>query len=218
MARTQPPRQRSSRRSAPRPRFGHIARMGATGPVGQRVVRLLARHGGHVRSARVKRIVPRPSVWPFARTFPCELESVSVSSSTDGPAALDGRTLVIAAARREPCCCRRRSATLPRRSGRDRLERRPTRGDRRVDLNDKGIDRENTFCYGALGVGGTKMKIHKAAIGRLFMSKQRAPGCGRGVQPRTSIAISGAGCPRQHASALEGSTSGCTDTSAHRGL
>ena len=24
------------------------------------------------------------------------------------------------------------------------------------------------MCYGALGVGGTKMKIHKAAINKLF--------------------------------------------------
>ena len=24
------------------------------------------------------------------------------------------------------------------------------------------------ICYGALGVGGTKMKIHKAAIAKLF--------------------------------------------------
>jgi hypothetical protein len=37
-----------------------------------------------------------------------------------------------------------------------------------VELNDKGIDRSGVLCYGALGVGGTKMKIHKAAVARLF--------------------------------------------------
>ena len=30
-----------------------------------------------------------------------------------------------------------------------------------------------TICYGAIGVGGTKMKIHKAAIESLFASNDR---------------------------------------------
>ena len=37
-----------------------------------------------------------------------------------------------------------------------------------VELTDKGADRDGVVCYGALGVGGTKMKIHKAAVAKLF--------------------------------------------------
>jgi hypothetical protein len=33
---------------------------------------------------------------------------------------------------------------------------------------DKGITRDQAACYGAIGVGGLKMKIHRAAIQRLF--------------------------------------------------
>ncbi|MCX7700363.1 MAG: hypothetical protein N2039_05760, partial [Gemmataceae bacterium] len=33
---------------------------------------------------------------------------------------------------------------------------------------DRGKERDGVVCYGALGVGGTKMKIHKAAVARLF--------------------------------------------------
>ena len=33
---------------------------------------------------------------------------------------------------------------------------------------DKGITRKNVICYGAIGVGGSKMKIHSAALRRLF--------------------------------------------------
>jgi hypothetical protein len=33
---------------------------------------------------------------------------------------------------------------------------------------DKAKQRGNVLCYGAIGVGGTKMKIHRAAIQRLF--------------------------------------------------
>ena len=33
---------------------------------------------------------------------------------------------------------------------------------------DKATDRDGILSYGAIGVGGTKMKIHKAAIQKLF--------------------------------------------------
>jgi len=33
---------------------------------------------------------------------------------------------------------------------------------------DKAKDRDGLICYGAIGVGGTKMKIHRAAIQQLF--------------------------------------------------
>jgi hypothetical protein len=37
-----------------------------------------------------------------------------------------------------------------------------------VDVTDKAAERDGVICYGAIGVGGTKMKIHKAAIAKLF--------------------------------------------------
>ena len=37
-----------------------------------------------------------------------------------------------------------------------------------IDPQDRAKNREGVISYGALGVGGTKMKIHKAAIRRLL--------------------------------------------------
>jgi hypothetical protein len=37
-----------------------------------------------------------------------------------------------------------------------------------VEITDKAAKREGAICYGAIGVGGTKMKIHKAAVRQLF--------------------------------------------------
>jgi hypothetical protein len=37
-----------------------------------------------------------------------------------------------------------------------------------IDATDKAKERDGMTCYGAIGVGGTKMKIHRAAIQRLF--------------------------------------------------
>ena len=44
----------------------------------------------------------------------------------------------------------------------------PPAGIEGVELNDKAVNRQDCICYGALGVGGTKMKIHKAAVAALF--------------------------------------------------
>ena len=37
-----------------------------------------------------------------------------------------------------------------------------------IEVTDDGVDRHGVTVFGALGVGGLKMKIHKACIARLF--------------------------------------------------
>ena len=37
-----------------------------------------------------------------------------------------------------------------------------------IEVTDNAVQREGTTVFGALGVGGLKMKIHKACIARLF--------------------------------------------------
>jgi methylenetetrahydrofolate/methylenetetrahydromethanopterin dehydrogenase (NADP+) len=44
----------------------------------------------------------------------------------------------------------------------------PPAGIAGIDVMDKAKERDELVCYGAIGVGGTKMKIHKAAIAKLF--------------------------------------------------
>jgi methylenetetrahydrofolate/methylenetetrahydromethanopterin dehydrogenase (NADP+) len=44
----------------------------------------------------------------------------------------------------------------------------PPAGIEGVDLIDAAKERDGVVCYGALGVGGTKMKIHRSAIAALF--------------------------------------------------
>jgi hypothetical protein len=62
-----------------------------------------------------------------------------------------------------------------------------------VDPADKGKERDGVLCWGALGVGGTKMKIHKKAIQELFTSNEKildAEEClaiGRSLQGPSSL-------------------------------
>ncbi len=53
----------------------------------------------------------------------------------------------------------------------------PPMGIEGIELMDKGVQRGDRFDYGALGVGGLKMKIHKACIAALFASNHRFLDC-----------------------------------------
>ena len=44
----------------------------------------------------------------------------------------------------------------------------PPSGIEGIEVIDRAVERYGISCYGAIGVGGIKMKIHKAAIRRLF--------------------------------------------------
>ncbi len=50
----------------------------------------------------------------------------------------------------------------------------PPSGIEGIEAADRDADRDGVRCWGALGVGGMKMKIHKAAIHALFEANDRA--------------------------------------------
>jgi methylenetetrahydrofolate/methylenetetrahydromethanopterin dehydrogenase (NADP+) len=144
--------------------------LGATGPVGQRVVKLLAAAGGNVRVGS-RDLAKAEKVAAFVRTaIPgAGVEAVAVNGSDDAPAALAGRDLVVAAGAPG-------AVLLPRRI-REKvaglkvvidLNGVPPAGIEGVEPMDRGTVRDGQHCYGALGVGGNKMKAHKAAIKKLF--------------------------------------------------
>lgn len=146
--------------------------LGGTGPVGQRVVRLLAREGAQVRvgsrqSARAQSVCQK-----IAERVPdARLEAVSTDAHLDLAGALHEQTLVIAAgaagitllSREERHACPSLMVVID-------LNAVPPLGIEGVEATDKAQKRDEVIAYGALGVGGTKMKIHKAAIARLFES------------------------------------------------
>jgi len=98
-----------------------------------------------------------------------KVEAVATATSSDAPAALAGRDLVFA-------CGAAGVVLLPKkiRTGCGTLKVAidlngvPPAGIEGIELMDKGAVRDGVICYGALGVGGNKMKIHKAAIAELF--------------------------------------------------
>jgi hypothetical protein len=144
--------------------------LGATGPVGQRAVRLLASQGAkvHVGSravqraknvcAAIERITPAAKLTPHGTLTPNELAAALEGAGVLISAGAVGAQLLSAEARRS---CRTLQVAID-------LNAVPPAGLQSVEAMDRGVQRDGAVCYGAIGVGGTKMKIHKAALQAMF--------------------------------------------------
>lgn len=146
--------------------------LGGTGPVGQRVARLLARQGAQVRVAsRQLERAAKVAEAIRARVSDAQVEPFGIANATELTAALAGRQLVIAAGAAGvvllPAAARKAASDL--RVAVD-LNAVPPLGIEGVGVTDKATEHDGQICYGAIGVGETKMKLHKAAIARLFES------------------------------------------------
>jgi hypothetical protein len=150
--------------------------LGGTGPVGQRVARLLARKGAAVTvvsrsSSRAEEVCRRIiTAVPGGRVEPARADGVIVAG-TPFDSILGEADLIVAAGAA--------AATLLGSAGRERAGRArvlidlnavPPAGIEGIAATDKARQDGGAVVYGALGVGGTKMKIHRAAIRRLFAS------------------------------------------------
>jgi methylenetetrahydrofolate/methylenetetrahydromethanopterin dehydrogenase (NADP+) len=146
--------------------------LGGTGPVGQRVARLLAREGAEVRVGSRQAVRAQGVCSAIAQKFPgAKLQPVGAGTLSELAVALAGRNLVIAAGAAGavllPKAARLACPTL--KAAVD-LNAVPPLGIDGVAATDKAIEHDGVICYGAIGVGASKMKIHKAAIARLFES------------------------------------------------
>ncbi len=152
--------------------------LAATGPVGLRVAQLAAARGANVRvcsrrKARAQSVcnsVSRKfenglhSEKPIGQLLACETDSLDQTlDSIDGAdvlfaAGAAGIQLVSIAwseLKSVPAVAIDLNAVPPAGIG-------------GVEVLDKAVDRDGTTCYGAIGVGGLKMKIHRRCIQTLF--------------------------------------------------
>ncbi|MFL5339596.1 MAG: NAD(P)-dependent methylenetetrahydromethanopterin dehydrogenase [Gemmataceae bacterium] len=142
--------------------------LGGTGPVGQRVARLLARQGADVRVASRQLARSEAACRAIvARVAGANVEAVATGTAEELVRALTGRTLAVAAGAAGVVLLPKSAPRAGLRVAID-LNAVPPLGIEGVEVGDKGKDREGITCYGAIGVGDTKMKIHKAAVARLF--------------------------------------------------
>ncbi len=146
--------------------------LAGTGPVGQRAALLLARAGSQVRVAsrsrdRAQAVCDRISERVAAA--PGAVTPVVIDSHDDTPGAIAECQLVIAAGAAGISLLSeaQRNAAGGLQVAID-LNAVPPPGIEGTQVTDRGEPRDGVICYGAIGVGSTKMKIHRAAIQQLF--------------------------------------------------
>jgi hypothetical protein len=145
--------------------------LGGTGPVGQRVAQLLAMSGSTV--GVVSRSVDR------AQAVCNRIEQLLPNAPSSLPVAGDGsEALVQACAHAQLIVAAGASGveflTCEQWQGLEHLKVAidlnavPPTGLGGIEVGDRKVDRAGVVCYGAIGVGATKKKIHFAALQRLF--------------------------------------------------
>ncbi|MFM7205319.1 MAG: NAD(P)-dependent methylenetetrahydromethanopterin dehydrogenase [Planctomycetaceae bacterium] len=152
--------------------------LGGTGPVGQRVTRLLAGKAVHVAVASrslgrahavVRRLVETSGV-PKSRLEAVEHAGGFAADTTVGRAIAAADLIVAAGAAGATML----DAAGLRAAVRVRvlidLNAVPPAGIEGVAAGDKAVAVGSAVAYGPLGVGGTKMKIHRAAVARIFLA------------------------------------------------
>jgi hypothetical protein len=148
---------------------------GGTGPVGQRIGELVASAGGTVRiTSRDRERAEEICSAIRHRVSGGTIEPHETASREGKATALAGVQAVFAAgaAGVQFLSIKEWSALTTLKVAVD-LNAVPPAGLEGVDLHDKGAERHGVACYGALGVGGLKMKIHKTAVARLFEANDR---------------------------------------------
>jgi hypothetical protein len=144
--------------------------LAGTGPVGQRLVRLLARAGVIVRLAsrrldraraacdQIRQSVANADLVPYATFTADETAQAVAGCDIVFAAGAAGIELVSPDVWHDHV---RAKVAID-------LNAVPPVGLTGVKPSAAGVDRGGVICFGAVGVGGLKMKIHKAAVRRLF--------------------------------------------------
>lgn len=147
--------------------------VGGTGPVGQRVARLLLGQGATVAISSRDRMRAEKSGEDLLKyvpeSFHSNLSALSIEDDSNMDAALQGRNLLI--------CCGAAGVRLVTAQSLAKarelqvaidLNAVAPEGIEGLSVMDKAVSRGTRVDYGAIGTGGLKMKIHREAVQTLF--------------------------------------------------
>ncbi|HTM04077.1 MAG TPA: NAD(P)-dependent methylenetetrahydromethanopterin dehydrogenase [Vicinamibacterales bacterium] len=139
-----------------------------TGPVGMRAAGLLAMAGAKVVITS-RKAIDAAALDALKQRFTGDIRQVTMAGASQAASVLDGAEILLN-------CGPAGVMLVPKSAWTGRkgliaaadLNAVPPLGIEGIDVMDNGVDREGVTCFGALGVGGLKMKIHKACIAKLF--------------------------------------------------
>lgn len=140
-----------------------------TGPVGRRAAGLLARAGAHVVLTSRKAETGEAARQAVADRFGGQVSAAVMSGAPDAPRVLEGAGLVFnagaAGVQMVPQAAWRGITSIRVLADVNAV---PPLGIEGVKETDDGVEKDGARVFGALAIGGLKMKLHKACIARMF--------------------------------------------------
>ncbi len=148
--------------------------LAGTGPVGMRASALLAQEGADVTlTSRSKERAERAAQAIEAR-FGVKVKPVQGADEASRAKDLEGAQIVFAAG-----AIGIELVKISHWEGNPTIEAvadvnaQPPLGLEGIEATDKGKERDGKICFGALGIGGLKLKLHRACIGQLFENSEQ---------------------------------------------
>ncbi len=140
-----------------------------TGPVGMRAAGMLASEGAHVvlTSRTLERAQAAAGI--VSKRFDVKVEGAVLTDDTSARQALEGAVaLFTCGAAGAQLVSQAVWTSLPNLKLIADINAVPPLGIEGIEMNDNGSEREGRISFGALGIGGRKMKVHRTCIARLF--------------------------------------------------
>lgn len=150
--------------------------LGGTGPVGRRVAQLLALDGANVTLTSRSRERAEKAGLEISQKLDndIQIEAISSESIQSDISILDDRQIIISCgAAGVELLSEQQIKALPNLAVAIDLNAVPPAGLGGIGVMDKAKSIGNGVGYGAIGVGGLKMKTHRAAIASLFESNDK---------------------------------------------
>lgn len=149
--------------------------LAGTGPVGQRAAQILAAEGAIVRVGSRSAEKAENTCEAIRAATKSELVTGHGTATRDElvAACADVQLIIAAGAAGVELLPADVRQTLKSLKVAIDLNAVPPAGLAGIEVMDKAAEREGVICYGAIGVGGRKMKIHKAAIKSLFEKNEQ---------------------------------------------
>ncbi len=143
--------------------------LAGTGPVGARAAGLLVRLGARVLISSREAAHGAAVAQQIGARFGGPVDSSVMTSPSQARELLDGKALLLAAGPAGVNLVPRDALTgHPGLVAMADVNAVPPLGIEGVEAPDNGVTREGATAFGALGIGGLKMKAHKAALERIF--------------------------------------------------
>ena len=148
--------------------------LAGTGPVGMRAAALLAQEGADVSLTSRSKERAENAAKAIEARFGVKVKPVQGADEASRAKDLEGAQIVFAAG-----AIGIELVKTSHWEGNPTIEAvadvnaQPPLGLEGIEATDKGKERDGKLCFGALGIGGLKLKLHRACIGQLFENPEQ---------------------------------------------